>query len=153
MATKNGPLQSPPLTPGRMLGAHDSGTPRPLYFVCREDGSFVPLIAADELPHGLQLRGVPRRFLNLSSTVGMLNLGVIPSTNRCYSLETFSPRCEGDTVGPTDNLSDQYRTPDTVIAQRRRPGCEMVFTSSQHNSGHSAQSTQVIRPGPEIETF
>ncbi|KAI9788413.1 MAG: hypothetical protein M1816_006938 [Peltula sp. TS41687] len=96
-----------------MPGAQEAVLPRPLYFICREDGGYVPLIAADELPHGLQLRGVPRRFADVASTAGMMNLGVIPSSSRCYILE---PRPMGR-IPPKYETSDPHRSSDAAIPQ------------------------------------
>ena len=73
--------------------------PRPLHFLCREDGSFVPLIAADELPRHVQLVGVPRKTDDITSVIGMISLGVIPSSGGCYSLETSDDDQDGQKSG------------------------------------------------------
>ncbi|KAI9758921.1 MAG: hypothetical protein M4579_002732 [Chaenotheca gracillima] len=52
-----------------------SENPRPKYFVCRENGDLVPLIAADELPPEVTVGGVPRSFGGLEDTLNMISLG------------------------------------------------------------------------------
>ncbi|KAI9806765.1 MAG: hypothetical protein M1825_006222 [Sarcosagium campestre] len=51
------------------------GEPRPRYYICRDNGDLVPLIAADELDPRVSLLGVPRALRDLSNTLGMVNLG------------------------------------------------------------------------------
>ncbi|KAG9232922.1 hypothetical protein BJ875DRAFT_62862 [Amylocarpus encephaloides] len=57
--------------------------PRPSYFLVRNTGEVVPLIAVDELPPSVSLVGVPRA-LNLEDTIGMLNLGLQRSSEAFY---------------------------------------------------------------------
>ncbi|KAI9756130.1 MAG: hypothetical protein M1815_004107 [Lichina confinis] len=70
---------------------------RPLCFICREDGSFVPLIAADELPPQVVLAGVPRKTTDRMYVFGMLNLGVVARrSSQCYTLEGGIGSCAGN---------------------------------------------------------
>ncbi|KAH8652792.1 hypothetical protein BGZ60DRAFT_568983 [Tricladium varicosporioides] len=60
--------------------------PWPAYFLARNTGEVVPLIAVDELPPLLDLVGVPRS-LGLEETVGMSNLGIVKKCGRFYRIE------------------------------------------------------------------
>ncbi|KAK2879928.1 hypothetical protein FQN49_000740 [Arthroderma sp. PD_2] len=59
---------------------------RPLHFLSREDGTLTALIAVDELPHYVSIRGVPRT-LNHSDTHGMTSLGTVKSRGQFYLLD------------------------------------------------------------------
>ncbi|KAF3491763.1 C-x8-C-x5-C-x3-H type zinc finger protein [Arthroderma uncinatum] len=59
---------------------------RPLHFLSREDGTLTALIAVDELPHYVSIRGVPRT-LNHSDTQGMTSLGTVKSRGQFYLLD------------------------------------------------------------------
>lgn len=61
------------------------GKPWPGYFLVRNTGEVVPLIAVDELPPSIELLGVPRS-LDLEETIGMLNLGLQRSTGGFYKI-------------------------------------------------------------------
>lgn len=50
---------------------------RPGFFCSRPNGTLTPLIAADELPPNVSIRGVPRT-LTLNDTQGMTSCGVAP---------------------------------------------------------------------------
>ena len=91
-------------------GAASRRHPHPLHFLCREDGSFVPLIAADELPRHVRLVGVPRKTDDITSVIGMISLGVIPSSGGCYSVETSDEDGEEGRKGggvASDNDADR----------------------------------------------
>ncbi|KAI9882553.1 MAG: N-acetylglucosaminyldiphosphodolichol N-acetylglucosaminyltransferase catalytic subunit alg13 [Watsoniomyces obsoletus] len=61
---------------------------RPLHFLQRQDGSFVPLIPADELPPSIELKEIPQKTTtDMSNMSGMISLGMIPRmTGRYYTL-------------------------------------------------------------------
>ena len=59
--------------------------PRPLFVIIREDGSFVPLIAVDELPYEVQVMNVPRRLAGHQLT-DMKILGQLPRTGIDYEV-------------------------------------------------------------------
>ena len=94
---------------------------RPLCFICREDGSFVPLIAADELPPQVVLTGVPRRTTDRVYVFGMLNLGVVPRrSSQCYTLEGDVGSCAGN---ETERSSLRPRGTDAAaLAEEDRHG-------------------------------
>lgn len=104
----------------------------------------MPLIAADELPHGLQLRGVPRRIPDIASTAGMMNLGVIPSSSRCYSLDNFSTGRQMGRISFKHVSSDPHRPPDTVGAQQKGLSSASNSTSTEVRASSIENTTQVI---------
>lgn len=62
--------------------------------ISRGNGIFVPLVAADELPDGINLCGVPRT-MNTTEAYGMLYLGTYPNVGHKHRLggaiESSSP--------------------------------------------------------------
>lgn len=64
-----------------------SDSPRPRYFLVRYDGALTPLVAVDELPPSLRIRGVPA-VLSYANTQGMVSLGVVARSERRYILES-----------------------------------------------------------------
>lgn len=65
-----------------------SSSPRPQYFIAREDGTITPLIAVDELPENVQIAGVPAQ-LSPAGTVNMISLGLKERSSQRYTV-TYS---------------------------------------------------------------
>ena len=63
---------------------------RPQFFCTRPSGTLTPLIAVDELPTGITIRGVPR-VLSASETQGMTSLGTVSPRSQTYVVEDISP--------------------------------------------------------------
>lgn len=61
-----------------------SNSPRPRYFISREDGTITPLIAVDELPPSLHIVGVPAK-ISPAKTCNMISLGVEKHSQACYA--------------------------------------------------------------------
>ncbi|KAI1610074.1 hypothetical protein EDD36DRAFT_63458 [Exophiala viscosa] len=61
-------------------------TLKPQYFITRQNGALVPLIALDELPANVQIRGVPRS-LTAFNIAGMTPLGFCESRHQFYVVE------------------------------------------------------------------
>lgn len=62
---------------------------KPQFFICRQNGALVPLVAVDELPPALNVIGIPR-VLSHNDTHGMTSLGSLKSRNELYSVEVTS---------------------------------------------------------------
>ncbi|QKX63606.1 uncharacterized protein TRUGW13939_10777 [Talaromyces rugulosus] len=73
---------------------------RPQFFLGRDDGSIVPLIALDELPPHVSIRGVPRN-MSLGEAEDMKNLGQIPWYG-VYHVDLVKDRV-GITTHPTND--------------------------------------------------
>lgn len=69
---------------------------KPQFFVLRQNGSLVPLVAMDEMPHNIRIEGVPRT-MTLKDTVGMVNIG------------EYSSRHGHHQVQDTNSLSESYK--------------------------------------------
>ena len=63
-----------------------SQSPRLCYFISRSNGTFVPLIPADELPYGVKLAGVPRA-MKIEHSCGMSHVGTHAFTGQLFQLE------------------------------------------------------------------
>lgn len=63
---------------------------RPQFFISRQDGSLTPLIAADELPQLMSIRGVPR-LLSQNDTQGMTSLGSANHRGQYYVIDCLPP--------------------------------------------------------------
>lgn len=71
---------SPPLT------TIPSQSPRLYYFISRSNGTFVPLIPADEFPYSVRLAGVPRA-MKIEHSCGMSHVGTHAFTGQLFQLE------------------------------------------------------------------
>lgn len=65
---------------------------RPKFVISRGDGSYVPLIAADELPEGLTLHGV-NLPMSIEDSDGMIYLGEYLCVGRKYSFQAAPGVC------------------------------------------------------------
>ncbi|KAK8244052.1 hypothetical protein HDK90DRAFT_522545 [Phyllosticta capitalensis] len=74
---------------------------RPVWFIRRDNGNYVPVLAADELPSEVHLEGVPRS-INLDDAQGMKFLGNLCHTGQTYSLV---PRDQKIAEAPTANCA------------------------------------------------
>jgi hypothetical protein len=73
---------------------------RPEFFIVREDKSITPLIALDELPPDISIRGVPRT-MTLTEAKGMKHMGDVPSRGICYTVDYLR-----DPVGTTSHSTN-----------------------------------------------
>ncbi|RVX75553.1 hypothetical protein B0A52_00906 [Exophiala mesophila] len=62
---------------------------KPQFFVTRQNGAMVPLIAMDELPHHIQIRNLSRT-LSTWDTAGMTGVGVAPSRHEYYVVDAIN---------------------------------------------------------------
>ncbi|KAI9673683.1 MAG: hypothetical protein M1817_002321 [Caeruleum heppii] len=112
------------------IGAGGSASPRPLHFVCRENGAMVPLIAVDDLPEGVRIAGVSKTMWNINETVGMTNLGIFPANRHHYivegSLVSGEPEEHVTTQQSHDSSSStpttSYRAPDALVRPESNKG-------------------------------
>lgn len=81
---------------------------KPQFFVLRQNGSLVPLIAMDEMPHNIRIEGVPRT-MTLKDTVGMVNIGEYPSRHGHHQVQD------------TNSLSETYKHISSRPTRSTRP--------------------------------
>ncbi|KAL4872971.1 hypothetical protein BDV12DRAFT_209646 [Aspergillus spectabilis] len=83
---------------------------RAQFFCSRPDGTLTPLVAVDELPANISIRGVPR-VLSPSETQGMTSLGSVDSRGQFFTIEGAAatascPPCTG--AGVTSHRTRTY---------------------------------------------
>ena len=79
---------------------------RPQFFVTRQNGAMVPLIAIDELPPALSLVDVPRE-LTPHDIHDMKGLGTHQSRHRRYIVERFRDRDHGSNPTVSRGLANR----------------------------------------------
>ena len=99
--------------------------PHPTHFLCRENGEVVPVIAVDDLPTDVQIRGVPRVFAGLNDTVGMINLGIVAKPGQSYILDRVS---------------------DTFTAGSSAASLSISATSPMASVTRAVDATQAVNP-------
>ena len=67
-----------------------SGRTRPGFFCTRPNGAVSPMIALDDLPQNLQIRGVPRTITPVE-TQGMTSCGVVAPRAEPWIVESTNP--------------------------------------------------------------
>ena len=87
-----------------------SSTIHPQYFCTRPNGTFTPLIAVDELPSHISIRGAPR-VLAASETQGMTSLGIVQMRPQSYVVEGVGPASTRE----TSTSSTGHRTRDSDL--------------------------------------
>ncbi|BCR96025.1 uncharacterized protein AKAW2_20965A [Aspergillus luchuensis] len=87
-----------------------SSTIHPQYFCTRPNGTFTPLIAVDELPSHISIRGAPR-VLAASETQGMTSLGIVQMRPQSYVVEGVGPAPTRE----TSTSSTGHRTRDSDL--------------------------------------
>lgn len=110
-----------------------SQPPQLRYFISRGNGTFVPLIPADELPFNIRLDGV-QRVINIESASGMTLVGTQPFTGRFFHLADMSnanrradasqsthrrTASEHDTMSKSTSLPTRKLSPSTIATNWR----------------------------------
>ena len=80
---------------------------KPQFFVTRQNGAMVPLIAMDELPIHVQIHGVPRS-LSAFDIAGMTGVGTVEARHQYYVVDSMN------NTKPT--LFDGMSKPNTTIS-------------------------------------
>ncbi|KAI9849811.1 MAG: hypothetical protein M1837_000024 [Sclerophora amabilis] len=120
----------------------ENGYPRPLYFVCRENGDLVPLIAVDELPMNVTIHGAPRALGGLNETLNMMSLGTASRAlgNYSISVDTPSPHQPSLPVTPASST----KTPDSSHREEGASKATSWRSRSRKSSPRNAQNLQVV---------
>jgi hypothetical protein len=66
------------------------GQIKPQFFLTRQNGSVVPMIAMDELPIHVQIRGVSRNLCAMDDTAGMTSVGLVQARHQFYEIENMN---------------------------------------------------------------
>lgn len=67
-----------------------SSSLRPQFFCTRPNGTLTPLVAVDELPAHISIRGAPRS-LSPNETQGMTSLGAVSPRGQLYPVDGTAP--------------------------------------------------------------
>lgn len=101
-----------------------SQSPRLCYFISRSNGTFVPLIPADELPYSVRLAGVPRA-MKIEQSCGMSHVGTHAFTGQLLQLEP---------VDAAQHIIDRINTSHiNPSSSKQRPAISepILYTSEQ----------------------
>lgn len=79
---------------------------RPQFFCSRPNGTLTPLIALDELPAHISIRGIPRT-MSPGDTIGMTSLGTVLPRAHFYIVDGVQPAPIGTApIGMTNAVRD-----------------------------------------------
>ncbi|PYH84121.1 hypothetical protein BO82DRAFT_22364 [Aspergillus uvarum CBS 121591] len=137
---------------------------RPQFFCTRPNGTLTPLVAVDELPSHISIRGAPRT-LSPSETQGMTSLGTVSSRLQFYALEgalsNTTRASSGNAPGHRSRDTDVQVTLMSLASDENIPVSQRVAISAllQHglsqnwfatppsSSGWLVSSSNVNHPG------
>ncbi|RAL08109.1 uncharacterized protein BO97DRAFT_473250 [Aspergillus homomorphus CBS 101889] len=119
---------------------------RPQFFCTRPNGTLTPLVAVDELPAHISIRGAPR-VLSASETQGMTSLGTVGSRMQSYILEGAHPSTTRSSAAATPG--HRSRDIDVQSALARLAADESIPHSQrlvitallQHGAAHNLLAT------------
>lgn len=119
---------------------------KPQFFVTRHNGSMVPLIAMDELPVHVQIRGVPRS-LSPFDIAGMTQVGAQESRHQYYVVEGInnSRPIIPDSPGP-----DESSKPTTKGPVRNVKDIATLFDSIHADPAWKIRGTSPRGSTPEL---
>jgi hypothetical protein len=84
---------------------------RPQLFITRQNGAMIPLVALDELPSTISIRGVPRT-LSPHDISGMTGVGTFNSRHRQYVVDNLNKGFDGfSTPGDRSLMGSSFATP------------------------------------------
>ncbi|KAI9932812.1 hypothetical protein ASPWEDRAFT_22577 [Aspergillus wentii DTO 134E9] len=117
---------------------------RPQFFCTRPNGSLTPLIAVDDLPAHVSLRGVPR-VLSASDTQGMTSLGTVSPRSQSYIVDGLSPRASPTGYRGRDDLQStllRFVSDENLPASQRLALHALLQQSFSQNWGNMANNGQ-----------
>ncbi|KAK5193776.1 hypothetical protein LTR99_005995 [Exophiala xenobiotica] len=119
---------------------------KPQFFITRQNGALVPLIAMDELPIHVQIRGVPRSMTAFDIT-GMTPLGLVEARHQYYVVESLNnSNTTPNKTAPAHAMSETPPEPSTERVSFVVPFNKLAstvipivkFPTSTEQSGDSA---------------
>ncbi|ETI24887.1 hypothetical protein G647_04257 [Cladophialophora carrionii CBS 160.54] len=108
---------------------------KPQFFVTRQNGAMVPLIAMDELPIHVQVQGVSRT-LNAFEIGGMTGVGLAEARHQFYVVESIN-NTKPISFGPANPKS----TPDSATSTPILRTTDLVAPSTSIASGPSSNTS------------
>ncbi|GAB7350002.1 hypothetical protein MBLNU459_g0679t4 [Dothideomycetes sp. NU459] len=135
-------MQSPPNLADETLNKGSGIASSIRFYIARNNGTHVPLIPADELPHNVRLQGVPRTITAEEARFHKMEYsGMRPLTKSTLVLE--SPlRLTGATCQPTSTGHTQpYLAPDVCAKAGAYNGQIAVFAGAAPQKNSETQAT------------
>ncbi|KAI9712197.1 MAG: hypothetical protein M1812_006931 [Candelaria pacifica] len=124
-------------------------TLRPIAYIHRGGNVYVPLIAVDELPPGVNVREVPRT-VRLNHTGGMTNVGTFTPTGQYYTLEGLE-NLPVSTRAPQSGASTPTTQPNLVTRRFHAPDAFVNRSAGQTGpTGDAAKGTMVAPNGAVV---
>jgi hypothetical protein len=126
---------------------------KPQYFIYRPNGSMVPLIAMDELPPNVQIRGVSRT-LPPCDTAGMMCIGEVAARHGYYVVDVPATQNNTNSILVDRSLSASMHAPAT---ENNTNGSlvDRVLSASMHApssepqiNGNGRGIAATLYPGP-----
>lgn len=129
---------------------------RPQFFCTRPDGTLTPLVAVDELPSNVTIRGVSRT-LNAGETQGMTSCGLATQRSEPWSVDGVaksSDRESGKEALPDmHSLLLQILTNKNVPEAMRASAQAILFQGVDSPRGPGGQGTPANGLSPIAPTF
>ncbi|KAE8349868.1 hypothetical protein BDV28DRAFT_151486 [Aspergillus coremiiformis] len=109
---------------------------RPQFFCTRPNGTLTPLIAVDELPSHLSIRGVPRT-LSANETQGMTSLGTVNPRAQAYVIDGLVSSSTRATAGPRSRDFDLQASLMRLVSDENVPASQRLAVNALLQQGIS----------------
>lgn len=157
---------SPTSTSKSTSASTPSSSPRPCYFISRNDGTLTPLIAVDELPASIHIVGVPAT-ISLANTIHMISLGVGERSQLKYIVETSGSSVASNPIrstpqsvkvesnsgileNPTQDPSNTVGSNSGILENSTRNSSNAVGSNSGILENPTRDSSNAVRSNSEI---
>jgi hypothetical protein len=127
----------------------------PQFFCTRPDGSLTPLLAADEFPSHITIRGVPR-IINAGETQGMTSCGLAPRRPEPWSVDGATQSSERE--AGKEPLHDMHGLLMEIITNNNvsepmRASAQALLIRGIERHGSSGEGTPASELSPITPTF
>lgn len=119
----------------------------PQFFCSRPNGSLTPLIAVDELPSHITIRGVPR-VLSPADTQGMTSLGSVSQRPHVYVIDTPVRPGIANTSGHAHDYELQSSLSRAMSEDIMPANQRVAFQTMMHQAPVQAQNWAMPTPTP-----
>ncbi|KAE8363966.1 hypothetical protein BDV27DRAFT_165140 [Aspergillus caelatus] len=109
---------------------------RPQFFCARPNGTITPLIAVDELPSHISIRGVPRT-LSANETQGMTSLGTVSPRAQTYIIDGLVPASTRASSGPRSRDFDLQASLMRLVSDENVPANQRLAVNALLQQGIS----------------
>ncbi|EKV07282.1 Zinc finger, CCCH-type [Penicillium digitatum] len=131
-------------------------TSRPQFFCTRPDGTLTPLVAVDELPSNVTIRGVSRT-LNAGETQGMTSCGLATQRSESWSVDGVTQSSEREAgkepLPDMHSLLLQVITNKNVPEPMRASAQAILFQGIDSPRGLGGQGTPANGLSPVASTY